>query len=303
MRPCCCPTWHRRRTLRNCRSLRRWRSTTRSPHSSPELRARLSLKWPNDVLCDGNKICGILLEGESAATWRRDGGGRNRRQLRASSARHGISRHRSSGIGLRRVARQRVSVAVGAMVRRLDQWQRGAGFAAIRADWLTRAAGLGQTIRVRLHDREMTGVFEALDERGHLVVAPRGRRARNDCCRRCISHPRHAGGARLMAGCARRTRIRAAGRRRRDRHEPRALRAWVATAQDLDGGRFRRFVCRRRSAGRRPDHARHRFSGGATQEPGRDCPDPRPRRSFRRACSIFGRASRCRSTPRRLPQR
>ena len=37
----------------------------------------------------------------------------------------------------------------GAMPRRLAQWKAG-GFADIRADWLKRAAGLGETLRVRL---------------------------------------------------------------------------------------------------------------------------------------------------------
>ena len=30
----------------------------------PGLAARLALKWPNDLLLDGNKFAGILIEGE-----------------------------------------------------------------------------------------------------------------------------------------------------------------------------------------------------------------------------------------------
>jgi BirA family biotin operon repressor/biotin-[acetyl-CoA-carboxylase] ligase len=56
------------------------------------------------------------------------------------------------------------------MVRRLAQWRRGEGFAGIRADWLDRAAGVGQEIRVRLPDRELSGRFEALDEGGRLQL-------------------------------------------------------------------------------------------------------------------------------------
>src|SRR5262245_7573355 len=33
---------------------------------APMLGPRLSLKWPNDTLCDGRKFCGILLEGGGA---------------------------------------------------------------------------------------------------------------------------------------------------------------------------------------------------------------------------------------------
>ena len=60
------------------------------------------------------------------------------------------------------------------MQRRLAQWQRGAGFASIRADWLKRAAGLGEDIRVRLPERELSGRFEGLDEVGRLLLRGQG---------------------------------------------------------------------------------------------------------------------------------
>ncbi len=57
-----------------------------------------------------------------------------------------------------------------AMAARLRQWDRGAGFAAIRAAWLARAAGIGHAIRVRLAERETIGLFEAIDEAGRLIL-------------------------------------------------------------------------------------------------------------------------------------
>jgi BirA family biotin operon repressor/biotin-[acetyl-CoA-carboxylase] ligase len=61
------------------------------------------------------------------------------------------------------------------MLGRLAQWNRGNGFATIRADWLARAAGLGENIRVALPDRELSGRFEGLDEAGGLIlIAPDG---------------------------------------------------------------------------------------------------------------------------------
>ena len=62
-----------------------------------------------------------------------------------------------------------------AFVRRLAQWQRGQGFASVRADWLKRAAGLGQDIRVRLPERELSGRFQGLDDMGRLLLQAEGR--------------------------------------------------------------------------------------------------------------------------------
>ena len=56
------------------------------------------------------------------------------------------------------------------MVARLAQWHRGAGFAAIRAEWLSHAAGIGGDIVVRLPDRELCGKFETLDRMGRLML-------------------------------------------------------------------------------------------------------------------------------------
>ncbi len=57
-----------------------------------------------------------------------------------------------------------------AMAARLAQWNRGAGFAAIRDDWLKRAFGLGKTIRVALPDGEREGRFEGIDEAGRMLL-------------------------------------------------------------------------------------------------------------------------------------
>jgi BirA family biotin operon repressor/biotin-[acetyl-CoA-carboxylase] ligase len=56
------------------------------------------------------------------------------------------------------------------MVARLAQWDRGAGFAAIRTDWISRAAGIGKPVRVKTGDGELNGTFEALDANGRLVL-------------------------------------------------------------------------------------------------------------------------------------
>ena len=63
------------------------------------------------------------------------------------------------------------------MIGRLAQWNQGEHFATIRTDWLSRAAGVGGNISVRLPDRELAGLFETVDEIGQLVlVEPEGTR-------------------------------------------------------------------------------------------------------------------------------
>jgi BirA family biotin operon repressor/biotin-[acetyl-CoA-carboxylase] ligase len=57
-----------------------------------------------------------------------------------------------------------------AMMVRVAQWNRGSGFAAIRAEWLKHAAGIGGDIVVRLPDRELAGRFETLDRMGRLML-------------------------------------------------------------------------------------------------------------------------------------
>jgi BirA family transcriptional regulator, biotin operon repressor / biotin---[acetyl-CoA-carboxylase] ligase len=56
------------------------------------------------------------------------------------------------------------------MLGRLAQWNTGEGFSTIRADWLGRAAGVGESVRVRLAQGELAGRFEALDEAGGLML-------------------------------------------------------------------------------------------------------------------------------------
>jgi BirA family biotin operon repressor/biotin-[acetyl-CoA-carboxylase] ligase len=50
------------------------------------------------------------------------------------------------------------------------RWREGAGFATIRAEWLARAQGLNQPIRVRLPGATREGVFAGLDTDGALLL-------------------------------------------------------------------------------------------------------------------------------------
>jgi BirA family biotin operon repressor/biotin-[acetyl-CoA-carboxylase] ligase len=127
--------------------------------------AELALKWPNDILIDGKKFCGILVEAADDAVV--VGIGVN------------CAHHPADAIY---PATDLVSAGVvaspdrlfgelsGTMQARLSQWNRSAGFAAIREDWLKRATGVGGPVRVALPDGEHAGRFETIDQHGRLML-------------------------------------------------------------------------------------------------------------------------------------
>ena len=137
----------------------------------PNLASHLALKWPNDLLLDGRKFAGILIGAESTAAV--VGIGVNCAHHPAETSYPSTDLAAAGAV----VAPEQLFRCVSkTFVARLEQWSRGAGFASIRADWLARATGLGQEIRVRLPSKEIAGRFQALDETGRLLLRlPDGR--------------------------------------------------------------------------------------------------------------------------------
>jgi BirA family biotin operon repressor/biotin-[acetyl-CoA-carboxylase] ligase len=132
------------------------------------LKPRLAIKWPNDLLLAGEKFAGILIEGEGGHD------GAVAVGIGVNCASHPADTDQPAtdlAAGGAQVSPQELFGALSAkMLGRLAQWNAGEGFATVRADWLARAAGVGEDIRVRLADREVSGRFEALDEAGSLVL-------------------------------------------------------------------------------------------------------------------------------------
>jgi BirA family biotin operon repressor/biotin-[acetyl-CoA-carboxylase] ligase len=139
---------------------------------APRLGPLLKLKWPNDVLLGPDKLAGILLEGESVPAFAVVIGFGVNCVDHPADTDFPATDLRLAGAAV--TAEGLLAALSAAMLRRLAQWQGGAGFATIRADWLKRAAGLGEDIRVRLPERELRGRFHGLDEAGRLLVEQPG---------------------------------------------------------------------------------------------------------------------------------
>jgi len=143
---------------------------------APVLGPRLKLKWPNDIVCDGAKLAGILVEGEGTAGAPLTvaiGIGVNCAHHPADTSYPATDLAQA---GAPVAPDELAQSLMAAMAARLAEWDRGAGFAATRAAWLARAVGLGESARVRLPEREIEGIVETLDEAGRLVVRLAGGR-------------------------------------------------------------------------------------------------------------------------------
>jgi BirA family biotin operon repressor/biotin-[acetyl-CoA-carboxylase] ligase len=128
-------------------------------------------KWPNDVLVEGRKIAGILLESQARAEgleWMVVGMGVN------------VASHPGEGdvetpatslkaMGSAWEAENFLSSLLGSFLPWYRRW-RDEGFTGVRQAWLERAMGLGGPIRVRLTTETLFGTFAGLDSDGTLLL-------------------------------------------------------------------------------------------------------------------------------------
>jgi BirA family transcriptional regulator, biotin operon repressor / biotin---[acetyl-CoA-carboxylase] ligase len=135
---------------------------------APGLKPRPTIKWPNDLLLSGKKFAGILIEGEGG----HDGAVAVGIGVNCTSHPAGTDHPATdlAAAGAALAPAMLLGALSAKMLGRLAQWNRGEGFATVRADWLARAAGLGEEVRVRMTDREVSGRFEALDQAGGLIL-------------------------------------------------------------------------------------------------------------------------------------
>ena len=142
---------------------------------------RVKIKWPNDLLVDGAKVAGILLESTRLADGRTAvavGIGINCGRAPAGTETAATS---LLAVGANVFPEVLFDGLVDGFAAVIGVWDRGRGFATVRGEWLARAGGIGGPIRVRLIDSEESGVFEAIDDTGRLILR------RDDGTRKAIS--------------------------------------------------------------------------------------------------------------------
>jgi len=136
-------------------------------------------KWPNDVLVDGAKVSGILLEssatGAEKVDWLVLGIGVNIAHAPDDTERPATSLLRAGARGC--TPGRFLEAWVPHFAGWYGRWQAD-GFDPVRADWLAHAADCGGPVEVRLADAVLHGRFTDLDSSGALVLdqATGGRR-------------------------------------------------------------------------------------------------------------------------------
>lgn len=131
---------------------------------------RIALKWPNDVLGDGSKLCGMLLEAQKLSDGRMAvaiGIGVN-----VVATPDGLPYAAASlkGMGIETDAATVFGALSDAWVDAYESWDRGRGVDAVLDQWRVAAAGIGGEIAVSQDGTVVRGIFETIDQAGRLIV-------------------------------------------------------------------------------------------------------------------------------------
>ena len=131
---------------------------------------RFELKWPNDVLANGAKLAGILLESTMLGEGRiavAVGIGVNVLSHPADTPYPATS---LAALGAECDAETLFLALSEAWLEPYRLWDKGHGLASIREHWLRHAAGIGALASVRIDGRVVRGVFETIDEDCRLAI-------------------------------------------------------------------------------------------------------------------------------------
>ena len=136
-----------------------------------------ALKWPNDILVNGRKLCGILLEmhGESHGPYDVVIGVGLNLNMPASEANKidqpWVALNQVCDIGL-----SRNELAAGLVMQILSALKEfeTSGLEPFRDRWMMWDSNLNSEVVLRLGDREIVGIAKGIDQHGALLVEQQG---------------------------------------------------------------------------------------------------------------------------------
>lgn len=126
----------------------------------------IRFKWPNDLMLNGRKAAGILIEVEAGL------GAVIGIGVNIVTAPDALSRPATSLLA-EGFLPLTPDILLGGLCRRLEDWYgvwRQQGFGPVREAWLARAAGVGDQIEARLAGGSETGIFAGIDCEGALIL-------------------------------------------------------------------------------------------------------------------------------------
>lgn len=137
-----------------------------------KINAKVELKWPNDVLINGQKVSGMLLE-KGAGEYLIIGIGVN---IVAVPKLEGLIYPAISlkKIGIMTDRESFLQKYLAIFDEMADTW-RHEGFEKIRKEWLNSVKGLGDIISVMNSNTIIKGVFDGVDENGSLLLEVDGK--------------------------------------------------------------------------------------------------------------------------------
>ena len=132
--------------------------------------SRIALKWPNDVLADGAKLAGILLEAQ-----KRDDGQHAVAiglGINVVAAPTGLPYPATSltDLGVTQTAETVFEALSEAWVDVFGLWNDGRGVDDVLKQWRASAAGIGAPVAVNQNGDVLRGIFETIDAAGRLIV-------------------------------------------------------------------------------------------------------------------------------------
>lgn len=145
-------------------------SAAMDPYVTPD--HKKTLKWPNDILIDGKKCAGILLESSLSPEG----------TVQSLIVGMGVNIHAApedriglqSVAGDKRLAVHRFRDEILAHISDYYEGWKTAGFETVRRDWLKQAHGLNHKISARLPDKTVKGIFRDIGPDGALLMEGEG---------------------------------------------------------------------------------------------------------------------------------